>query len=197
METLTTNLNNTLENIKNKSLSYDEVSEILFSFDFQDYNEIFKINELNIPEKTYRRLPVFNNENCVAILMLWGVNNKTAVHDHKNYEGKIKVLKGELTEVYYKETKNFIEYEGAGVAMEGLVFEEEMGGIHSMVNNKSTLSVSLHIYKTSQINLSGVRIFDIENKKWAVLTDKAPSCSWNLPEEAFEKIVNLKTQTPQ
>jgi len=45
METLTTNLNNTLENIKNKSLSYDEVSEILFSFDFQDYNEIFKINE--------------------------------------------------------------------------------------------------------------------------------------------------------
>lgn len=197
METLTTNLNNTLENIKNQSLSYDEVSEILFSFDFQDYNEIFKINELNIPEKTYRRLPVFNNENCVAILMLWGINNKTAVHDHKNYEGKIKVLKGELTEVYYKETKNFIEYEGAGVAMEGLIFEEEMGGIHSMVNNKSTLSVSLHIYKTSQINLSGVRIFDIENKKWAVLTDKAPSCSWNLPEEAFEKIVNLKTQTPQ
>lgn len=197
METLTTNLNNTLENIKNKSLSYDEVSEILFSFDFQDYNEMFKINELNIPEKTYRRLPVFNNENCVAILMLWGINNKTAVHDHKNYEGKIKVLKGELTEVYYKETKNFIEYEGAGVAMEGLIFEEEMGGIHSMVNNKSTLSVSLHIYKTSQINLSGVRIFDIENKKWAVLTDKAPSCSWNLPEEAFEKIVNLKTQTPQ
>ena len=197
METLTTNLNNTLENIKNQSLSYDEVSEILFSFDFQDYNEIFKINELNIPEKTYRRLPVFNNENCVAILMLWGINNKTAVHDHKNYEGKIKVLKGELTEVYYKEIKNFIEYEGAGVAMEGLIFEEEMGGIHSMVNNKSTLSVSLHIYKTSQINLSGVRIFDIENKKWAVLTDKAPSCSWNLPEEAFEKIVNLKTQTPQ
>jgi predicted metal-dependent enzyme (double-stranded beta helix superfamily) len=191
METLTTNLNNTLENIKNKSLSYDEVSEILFSFDFQDYNEIFKINELNIPEKTYRRLPVFNNENCVAILMLWGINNKTAVHDHKNYEGKIKVLKGELTEVYYKETKNFIEYEGAGVAMEGLVFEEEMGGIHSMVNNKSTLSVSLHIYKTSQINLSGVRIFDIENKKWAVLTDKAPSCTWNLPEEAFEKIYQL------
>ena len=191
METLTTNLNNTLENIKNKSLSYDEVSEILFSFDFQDYNEIFKINELNIPEKTYRRLPVFNNENCVAILMLWGINNKTAVHDHKNYEGKIKVLKGELTEVYYKETKNFIEYEGAGVAMEGLVFEEEKGGIHSMVNNKSTLSVSLHIYKTSELNLDGVRIFDVENKKWAVLTDKAPSCTWNLPEEAFEKIYQL------
>ena len=197
METMTKNIKYTLENLKKDHVSFDIIAENLFSYDYQDYNEIFKIDQIEVPEKTYKRLPVFNNENCVAILMLWGVNNKTAVHDHKNYEGKIKVLKGELTEVYYKETKNFIEYEGAGVAMEGLVFEEEMGGIHSMVNNKSTLSVSLHIYKTSQINLSGVRIFDIENKKWAVLTDKAPSCSWNLPEEAFEKIVNLKTQTPQ
>ena len=191
METLTKNIKYTLENLKKDNISFDIVAENLFSYDYQDYNEIFKIDQINVPEKTYRRLPVFNNENCVAILMLWGVNNKTAVHDHKNYEGKIKVLKGELTEVYYKETKDFIEFEGAGVAIEGLVFEEEKGGIHSIVNNKNALSVSLHIYKTSELNLDGVRIFDVENKKWAVLTDKAPSCTWNLPEEAFEKIYQL------
>lgn len=191
METMTKNIEYTLENLKKDNISFDIVAENLFSYDYQDYNEIFKIDQINVPEKTYRRLPVFNNENCVAILMLWGVNNKTAVHDHKNYEGKIKVLKGELTEVYYKETKDFIEFEGAGVAIEGLVFEEEKGGIHSIVNNKNALSVSLHIYKTSELNLDGVRIFDVENKKWAVLTDKAPSCTWNLPEEAFEKIYQL------
>ena len=191
METLTKNIKYTLENLKKDNISFDIVAENLFSYDYQDYNEIFKIDQIEVPEKTYRRLPVFNNENCVAILMLWGVNNKTAVHDHKNYEGKIKVLKGELTEVYYKETKDFIEFEGAGVAIEGLVFEEEKGGIHSIVNNKNALSVSLHIYKTSELNLDGVRIFDVENKKWAVLTDKAPSCTWNLPEEAFEKIYQL------
>ena len=190
METMTKNIKYTLENLKKDNISFDIVAENLFSYDYQDYNEIFKIDQINVPEKTYRRLPVFNNENCVAILMLWGVNNKTAVHDHKNYEGKIKVLKGELTEVYYKETKDFIEFEGAGVAIEGLVFEEK-GGIHSIVNNKNALSVSLHIYKTSELNLDGVRIFDVENKKWAVLTDKAPSCTWNLPEEAFEKIYQL------
>lgn len=191
METMTKNIEYTLENLKKDNISFDIVAENLFSYDYQDYNEIFKIDQINVPEKTYKRLPVFNNENCVAILMLWGVNNKTAVHDHKNYEGKIKVLKGELTEVYYKETKDFIEFEGAGVAIEGLVFEEEKGGIHSIVNNKNALSVSLHIYKTSELNLDGVRIFDVENKKWAVLTDKAPSCTWNLPEEAFEKIYQL------
>ena len=191
METMTKNIEYTLENLKKDHVNFDIVAENLFSYDYQDYNEIFKIDQINVPEKTYKRLPVFNNENCVAILMLWGVNNKTAVHDHKNYEGKIKVLKGELTEVYYKETKDFIEFEGAGVAIEGLVFEEEKGGIHSIVNNKNALSVSLHIYKTSELNLDGVRIFDVENKKWAVLTDKAPSCTWNLPEEAFEKIYQL------
>ena len=191
METMTKNIKYTLENLKKDNISFDIVAENLFSYDYQDYNEIFKIDQIEVPEKTYRRLPVFNSENCVAILMLWGINNKTAVHDHKNYEGKIKVLKGELTEVYYKETKDFIEFEGAGVAIEGLVFEEEKGGIHSIVNNKNALSVSLHIYKTSELNLDGVRIFDVENKKWAVLTDKAPSCTWNLPEEAFEKIYQL------
>ena len=191
MEIMTKNIKYTLENLKKDNISFDIVAENLFSYDYQDYNEIFKIDQIEVPEKTYRRLPVFNSENCVAILMLWGVNNKTAVHDHKNYEGKIKVLKGELTEVYYKETKDFIEFEGAGVAIEGLVFEEEKGGIHSIVNNKNALSVSLHIYKTSELNLDGVRIFDVENKKWAVLTNKAPSCTWNLPEEAFEKIYQL------
>ena len=191
MEIMTKNIKYTLENLKKDNISFDIVAENLFSYDYQDYNEIFKIDQIEVPEKTYKRLPVFNNENCVAILMLWGVNNKTAVHDHKNYEGKIKVLKGELTEVYYKETKDFIEFEGAGVAIEGLVFEEEKGGIHSIVNNKNALSVSLHIYKTSELNLDGVRIFDVENKKWAVLTDKAPSCTWNLPEEVFEKIYQL------
>ncbi|GGP04377.1 hypothetical protein GCM10010992_16490 [Cloacibacterium rupense] len=191
MDTLTMNLTNSIEYLKNSNSSFDEVAENLFSFSYHDYNEIFKIDQKDIPEKTYQRLPVFNNENCVAILMLWGINNQTAVHDHKNYEGKIKVLKGELTEVYYKETKDFIEYEGAGVAIEGLIFEEEKGGIHSIVNNKNSLSVSLHIYKTSELNLSGVRIFDVENKKWAILNDKAPSCSWSLPEEAFSEVINL------
>ena len=191
MEIMTKNIKYTLENLKKDNISFDIAAENLFSYDYQDYNEIFKLDQINVPEKAYSRLPVFNSENCVAILMLWGVNNKTAVHDHKNYEGKIKVLKGELTEVYYKETKDFIEFEGAGVAIEGLAFEEEKGGIHSIVNNKNALSVSLHIYKTSELNLDGVRIFDVENKKWAVLTDKAPSCTWNLPEEAFEKIYQL------
>ena len=196
MDTMQKNLNKTIENLKKVNANFNEVAENLFSYNLNDFNEIFKIDQINVAEKTYKRLPVFNNENCVAILMLWGQNNKTAVHDHNNYEGKIKVLKGELTEVYYKETENFIEYEGAGVALEGVIFDEELGGIHSIVNNKNFLSVSLHIYKTPKLNLNGVRIFSVENQKIAILNDKATSCTWDLPEEAFDKIIQVrKTQS--
>ena len=117
METSVMNLQDVLNNIKQKNVSFEEAVEALFQFNYQDYNAIFKIDEVEIPHKAYLRLPVFNNENCVAILMLWGVENKTAIHDHKNYDGRIKVLKGNLTEIYYKETADFIEYEGEGVEM--------------------------------------------------------------------------------
>ena len=108
---MTKPLAQTLEDLKNVSADFNTVVENLFEFRFEDYNQVFKINELDVPAKTYKRFPVFNNENAVAILMLWGAENKTAIHDHKNYEGKIKVLKGELTEVYYKETKDFIVWQ--------------------------------------------------------------------------------------
>ena len=191
MEIINKTLSSTFESLKNNSANFNTVVEELFSYQFDEYNQVFNIDSIDIPEKTYKRLPVFNNENCVAILMLWGVGNKTAVHDHKNYNGMIKVLKGNLTEIYYNEKDDFIELGGEGVAPEGAIFEEEFGGIHSIVNNETTYSVSLHIYQTPQLNLNGVRIFDVENKKWAVLNDKAASCSWNLPEEAFENIYSV------
>lgn len=191
MEIINKTLSSTFESLKNNSANFNTVVEELFSYNFDEYNQVFNIDSIDIPEKTYKRLPVFNNENCVAILMLWGVGNKTAVHDHKNYNGMIKVLKGNLTEIYYNEKDDFIELGGEGVAPEGAIFEEEFGGIHSIVNNETTYSVSLHIYQTPQLNLNGVRIFDVENKKWAVLNEKAASCSWNLPEEAFENIYSV------
>lgn len=184
-------LSENLTFLKSKKASYEEVTACLFSYNYKDFNTLFNVDLINIPNQTYQRLPVFNNENCVAILMLWGVENQTAIHDHGNYNGKIKVLKGNLTEVYYTEKRSFIELQGERIATEGAIFDEELGGIHSIINNDPTFSVSLHIYHTPQLNLNGVRIFDTENKKWAILTDKAPSCSWNLPHEAFEKIYQL------
>jgi cysteine dioxygenase len=179
-----------IENLKINNSDYKDVASELFKYDFNDYNAAFTINKVNVSEGSYVRLPIYADK-CCAILMLWGINNKTAIHDHLNYDGLIKVLKGNLTEVSYIEDENFIKYAGEGVALEGDIFPEDLGGIHSVVNNSPEISVSLHIYHTPQTSLKGVRIFDIENKKVAVLNDKAASCSWNLPENNYEKITQL------
>ncbi|MXO31644.1 hypothetical protein GFV01_00980 [Apibacter sp. B2912] len=179
-----------IENLKLSNSDYEQVASELFKYNFNDYDATFSINKVNVPEGSYVRLPIFANK-CCAILMLWGINNKTAIHDHLNYDGLIKVLKGNLTEVSYIEDKNFIVYNGEGVAPEGAIFPEDLGGIHSVVNNSSEISVSLHIYHTPQTSLKGVRIFDIENRKIAILNDKATSCSWDLPKDNYEKITHL------
>lgn len=181
----------TLEDLVLHPKNFDEIVNELFGYNYKDYNKLFEIDKIDVKNETYIRVPVYNGENCVAILMIWGIDNKTAIHDHNNYDGRIKVLKGELTEVSYRENDNFIEYDGSGTANEGAIFPEEYGGIHSIVNNSDEISVSLHIYSTSQLNLIGVRIFDTENRRIAWLNENATSCSWKLPENAYDKILRI------
>lgn len=180
-----------LENLMQQPKGFDETVRELFRYNYSDYNQWFEISKLSVERETYKRVPVFRSQECVAILMIWGKDNTTAIHDHNNYDGRIKVLKGSLTEVSYRENSNFIEYNGVGTAYEGQIFPEEYGGIHSIVNNSDGISVSLHIYRTSQLNLKGVRLFDTEKRRVAWLNDNASSCSWKLPEDSYEKIVNI------
>lgn len=180
-----------LENLMQQPKGFDETVRELFRYNYSDYNQWFEISKLSVERETYKRVPVFRSQECVAILMIWGKDNTTAIHDHNNYDGRIKVLKGSLTEVSYRENSNFIEYNGVGTAYEGQIFPEEYGGIHSIVNNSDGISVSLHIYRTSELNLKGVRLFDTEKRRVAWLNDNASSCSWKLPEDSYEKIVNI------
>lgn len=180
-----------LENLMQHPKGFDETVRELFRYNYSDYNQWFEISKLSVERETYKRVPVFRSQECVAILMIWGKDNTTAIHDHNNYDGRIKVLKGSLTEVSYRENSNFIEYNGVGTAYEGQIFPEEYGGIHSIVNNSDGISVSLHIYRTSELNLKGVRLFDTEKRRVAWLNDNASSCSWKLPEDSYEKIINI------
>ena len=180
-----------LENLMLNPKGFEETVQELFKYNYSDYNQWFEIDKMKVERETYKRVPVYRSQECVAILMIWGEDNTTAIHDHVNYDGRIKVLKGKLTEVSYRENSNFIEYNGVGTAVEGQIFPEEYGGVHSIVNNEEGISVSLHVYRTSQLNLKGVRLFDTEKRRVAWLSDTATSCSWKLANEAYEKIVNI------
>jgi len=185
-----TQLLNTIETLKKNHTDFKNVAEELFKFNYEDYDTVFHISKIAVPQNSYVRVPIYTDA-CCAILMLWGNRDQSAIHDHLNYDGLIKVLKGNLTEISYEEEKNFIKKTGEGVAPEGAVFAEDLGGIHSIVNNLPAISVSLHVYRTPQTNLNGVRIFDVEHRKIGYLNEKASSCSWMLPADNFQKIVEV------
>lgn len=184
------NLEHALELVQTEKLSFEEICDLLFTFEYEDYDGVFNISKIKVANETYTRMPIYSGK-FVAIIMIWGIDNASAIHDHKNYDGNIKVLKGTLVEVSYRENSNFIEYDSAQKADAKQVFPEEYEGIHSIVNTSDEISVSLHVYRTEQLHLEGVRIFDTVGRKIAYLSDKAKSCSWNLPEDSYSKIVKI------
>ena len=188
---LTKSLVETLEDLTQNKHSFEEIVRELFSYTYNDYNLLFELDKVNIQDESYKRVPVFNSENCAASLKVWGLDNATAIHDHNPYERAIKVLKGSLTIVNYRENTNFIEYNGVEMAFANQIFREDHSGIHSIVNNSDEITVSLHIYSTQHPDLRGVRIFDTKKRKIGRLNDKAQTCSWNLAEEAYEEVISV------
>ncbi|MGA9212419.1 hypothetical protein [Kaistella sp.] len=185
------NLEQVLLDLKTKKhLTFDDVCDLLFTFQFKDFDELFQVTPLEVPNETFMRIPIYHHE-FVAALKIWGINTYSAICDHSNYDAKIKVLKGSLTEASYRENSNFIEYDSKATARAGDVLVEEQTDINSIINNSEEISVSLHIYRTSKLWMEGVRIFDTENRKIAYLSNEAKACSWNLPENNYQKIIHL------
>ena len=185
------NLEQVLIDLKTKkSLSFEDVCDLLFTFQFKDFDELFQISPLEVPNETFMRIPVYRDE-FVAALKIWGTNNNSAIRDHSNYDAKIKVLKGSLTEVSYRENSNFIEYDSKATARTGDLLMEQQSDINSIINNSQGISVSLHVYRTPKLKLEGVRIFDTEKRRIAILSAEAKACSWSLPENNYQKIIQI------
>lgn len=180
-----------LENLTTKkTLNFDEFCELLFTFHFEDFDELFGISDLQIPTETYLRIPVIQAD-FTAFLKVWGIQNYSSIRDHQNYDSKIKVIKGSLTEVNYRENSNFIEYDSKTIIRTGEIFVEEQQDINSIINNSEDISVSLHIYRSPEIQLGGIRIFDTEKRKIGLLSREAKSCNWAIPQNSFQKITQL------
>lgn len=185
------NLDKVLLDLKTKkNLSFDDVCDLLFTFQFKDFDEVFQISPLEVPNETFMRIPVYHDE-FVAALKIWGINHYSAIRDHSNYDAKIKVLKGSLTEVSYRENSNFIEYDSKATARIGDLLMEERSDINSIINNSEGISVSIHVYRTPKLQLEGVRIFDTETRRIAYLSNEAKACSWKLPENSYKNIIQI------
>ncbi|KIA83728.1 hypothetical protein OA84_09650 [Kaistella solincola] len=184
-------LEQVLADLKAKnSLSFEEVCDLLFTFHIKDFEEIYQISALEIPAETCMRIPVFQGE-FFAALKIWGINYCSVIRDHVNYDTKLKVLKGSLTEISYRENDNFIEYDSRATAKEGDILIEKTTDINSIINNSDEITVSLHVYRTPKLNVENVRIFDTEQRRIGQLSHHATVCSWKAVDNHFKKITQI------
>jgi cysteine dioxygenase len=175
--------------IENRS-DFREVTEMLFMYDYKDFERIFHPEMVGIEKGAYVRMPVFTG-NCCVFLMLWGIDSVTAIHDHKDYDGNVKILKGTLDEINYLPFGGFIKKGAEKSRPEGDVSYFESNAIHSVNNGSPDFSVSLHVYNTIQPGLGGVRIFDLEKRLIGILNDKAKRSSWEIPEDCLSAVVKV------
>ena len=72
------NLDKVLQDLKTKKrLRFDEICELLFTFDFAELNRVFPLSTIEVKDEEYVRIPIYNDE-FVALLMVWGKDNCTA-----------------------------------------------------------------------------------------------------------------------
>lgn len=184
-------LEQVLADLKAKnSLSFEEICDLLFTFHMKDFEELYQISALEVSPESCIRIPLLQGE-FFAALKIWGVNYCSAIRDHVNYDTKIKVLKGSLTEIRYRENDNFIEYDSRATAGVDDILVEKTTDINSIINNSDDISVSIHVYRTPKFRLENVRIFDTEQRRIAHLSASATLCSWKTPESNFKKITQI------
>lgn len=153
--------------------------------------EDFKIPALNIhAENDYCRIPLLHDF-VSMYLMYWPGGAVSSIHEHKNFQGLIKILEGDLyeKEFNWNESENKLELISEEMYRKGSILKEQNDAIHQ-VNNafSSTPVISLHIYFPPTQSLYGSRLFDPERGRFATLSNKAQSFSWKQPQEAFESI---------
>lgn len=171
--------------------SFEEFCTMFLGFNFIDFDNHFRLSGIIVKQKEFMSVPVFRGK-FIAELLLWGPDTCTPIYDHHKFDMRIKVLKGLLTEVLYRENENFIEYDGVFTSLPGHVFPQKEYGIHSMINGSGGSSVSLHLYNTTDFVVSDFRLFDTALRKVFKMSGNSDSYTWYQADSLTDEVV--KTQ---
>jgi len=147
---------------------------------------------LNITtENDYCRIPLLHDF-VSMYLMYWPGGATSSIHEHKNFQGLIRVLEGELyeKEFLWNTWDNSLELHSEEMYGIGSILKEEKDAIHQVINACASAPViSLHVYFPPTQSLCGSRLFDPISGRIATLSNKAQNFSWQQPVEAFQSIL--------
>jgi cysteine dioxygenase len=130
-------IHNFIEEIKNKKNFF--LHDILNNYNDDDWKKF-----VNIDEKKYNRIKIYENENLDIYIITWNIKQKANIHDHSDNGCWLKVLKGQLVEKIYDNNLKLVK---TNILKENEIsFMKNDIGYHSIFNEENDIAVSLHIY---------------------------------------------------
>ena len=111
----------------------------------QDYKgDDWKLYQNNNIKTDYIRNKVYSNKYFEIILISWGPNSKSKIHDHSKNGCAFKVLQGELVEYLYNKKLDLIN--NKNYLKNDISYIDNNIGYHKIINNTKNIVHSIHIY---------------------------------------------------
>ncbi|WP_257346684.1 cysteine dioxygenase [Pseudalkalibacillus decolorationis] len=141
-----------LEGLDKHSLS--NLNNVIETIDFTKEDLSPYITEPD--DLPYGRNVIYRSDEFEVIVLHFPSHTKTPMHDHGRSIGCGVVIKGEMTEVSYKNREGALEFVSKSKATQDETFHVPNQHIHVMENNTDDSLVTLHVYSPP---LSGVNYF--------------------------------------
>ncbi len=177
-----------LNELRGKDIDPTNTMKVMSEIDLKnlDYEPYLEGYDLNV----YNRIKI-NDSPMQVFLMTWPPQFLLPIHQHKNFWGYVIPLKGIVAEtVYgYAARKKKVYLHPTKTHKPGEIIYEPYNVIHKLQNTSPLEStLSLHVYYPPYYNYDGTLIFDAQNRRLAILNEKAPALSWDLPIDNYHEI---------
>ncbi len=178
-----------LDQIKEKEINPAAVLKALSSITVKEleYDKYLDGIDLSV----YNRIKVADTPMQV-FLTTWPPQFFLPIHQQKHFWGYVLPLSGILAETIYgyaaRKKKVFLH--PTKTHKPGEIIYEPYNVIHKLQNTSPLEpAISLHINYPPHHSYNGTMIFDAQNRRLAVLNEKAPVISWDLPADHYQKVV--------
>lgn len=167
----------------NSNLSIQQLYSIVQKLQLEGFN-YREILPKNPKSKTYLRKQL-QIEHLECILIYWPPQVQSAIHQHTNFFGVVKILEGTLDNNHYYFENHQLTNLGFERFLESALIKEPSNTIHRLSNSNNKGAYSLHFYFPKKRTLEQVKIFNPESQSIATLNQNASSASWNEPNSSF------------
>jgi cysteine dioxygenase len=178
-----------LDVLKDKEINPPEALKAITATDRKEleYEKYLDGYDLTV----YNRIKIVDSPMQVY-LMTWPPQFLLPIHQQKNFWGYVMPLKGILAEtVYgYAARKRKVFLHPTKTHKPGEIIYEPYNVIHKLQNTSPLEpTITIHINYPPYYDFNGTMIFDAQNRRLAVLNEKAKSLSWDLPADHYKKVM--------